>query len=225
MGENIGAVARAMSNFSLQHLRIVNPRDGWPNSKAQAMAAHGDFVLNKARIYSNLKEAIADTNLVFSTVGNHRDMPQKTIFSHEIVELCSNYGAKSPSMTIAFLFGRESNGLSNEEIALSDYIINIATSPCNPSINLGVAAAIIAYEIAKIFFSSVISQSNNRQQPAIVKQDITVLTRRFCNRVILNNAIDQTKLALLPQKLHRILSKASLTRAEVKLLHWLLRNI
>jgi tRNA/rRNA methyltransferase len=143
MGENIGAAARAMSNFGIEDLRIVNPRDGWPNSKAYDLAAHGSYVLDNAQIYTSLKSASNDLNFLYATTIQPRDMDKQVLHPKQLQQA-------DASSNIGIIFGRERSGLTNEEISLADAIISIPTSSKNPSLNLAQAVAIASYELSQL---------------------------------------------------------------------------
>ena len=143
MGENIGAAARAMKNFGLRDLRIVLPRDGWPNEKAVSMSAGGVDIIHSARIYQTLEEAIADREFVLATTSASRDMNKDNIFSYEIGGIAERIDK------LGIVFGRESSGLSNQEISLCNKIISINADLEYSSLNLAQAICIICYEIYK----------------------------------------------------------------------------
>lgn len=144
MGENIGAAARVMKNFGLNDLRIVSPRDRWPNKKAENMSAGGVDVIQKAKIYHTLEEAISDRQFVFATAAASRDMNKDHIFSYEIDKTLASIDR------LGILFGRESSGLSNQEISLCNKIITINTESEYSSLNLAQAICIICYELYKV---------------------------------------------------------------------------
>ena len=157
MGENIGAVARAMSNFGLSELRIVAPRDGWPNKKASEMAAGGLSIIENAKIYDDFASSMADIHVAYATTARPRDMVKRLlppeIAMQEATKLAN-------SAKIAFVFGPERTGLENGEITLCDNIISIATAHENPSLNLAQCSVIIGYEWLKAsseFSASVIA--------------------------------------------------------------------
>lgn len=140
MGENIGASARAMKNFGLTDLRIVSPRDGWPNQKAQIMSAHAIDVINNAKIYESLSHSIADLSFVYATTGATRNMNKNYILSR-------NLAKDMPNTNIGIMFGRESSGLTNEEISHANKILVIDTDKNFPSLNISQAVGIICYEL------------------------------------------------------------------------------
>jgi tRNA/rRNA methyltransferase len=137
MGENIGATARAMHNFGIKELRIVAPRDGWPNPKALDMAANAKEITEKAEIFDDLESAIADCQYVLATSARRRDI-NKPGYAPE-------QATQQQKGKTAILFGPERSGLTNEDVALADALIHIPVSPDNPSLNIAQAAVIIAY--------------------------------------------------------------------------------
>ncbi len=141
LGENIGASARAMANFGLTDLRIVAPRDGWPNRKAEVMAAEGKAVLEAARVFETLAEALSDLQLVLATTARDRGVTKPVLTPAEGARRLRAAGAAKTGL----LFGNERAGLDNEEISLSSAVITIPTSEFS-SLNLGQAVLLTAYE-------------------------------------------------------------------------------
>jgi tRNA/rRNA methyltransferase len=145
LGENIGAAARVMSNFGVNDLRIVEPRNGWPNPKAQEMAAHGAQVLEGAKLYATTEEAIADLNFVFATSARTRDMVKPALSPREAALEAAEIQAAGGRVGV--LFGCERTGLSNDEVSFAHRIVAVDTNSTNPSLNLAQAVAIITYEM------------------------------------------------------------------------------
>lgn len=144
MGENIGATARAMLNYRLDELRIVNPRDGWPNEKANAMAAGALETMKPVKIFETLKYAIEDCNFIYTTAAFDRHMAKPVMNAHDAaidIKARAETGQK-----IAIVFGRERSGLNNDEIAAGQVLISIPVNPEFASLNLAQAALVIAYE-------------------------------------------------------------------------------
>ena len=139
MGENIGAAARVMANFGLDDLRIVNPRDGWPNPKALEMSAHAEGVIQNAKIFESLAEAAADLHYLYATTVRKRGLDKEVISPKEIV-----FNGKT-----GIVFGGERTGLENDEVALCDKIISIPVAEYK-SINLAMSVGIICYQISQI---------------------------------------------------------------------------
>src|SRR5271170_2642800 len=144
LGENIGAAARAMANFDLSRLRIVNPRQGWPNDKARMMATGATRILDGAELYDTLEGAIADCNFVLATTARAHDQAKPVIGA---AEAAAEMGPRvEAGERVAILFGRERNGLENDEVALADRIITLPVNPAFASLNLAQAVVIVAYE-------------------------------------------------------------------------------
>ncbi|MBG52640.1 MAG: RNA methyltransferase [Alphaproteobacteria bacterium] len=144
LGANIGASARAMLNFGLTELRIVAPRDGWPNEHAVKAAAGADELIKKAQIFDTVADAVADLDYVLATTARPRDMV-KTVFTPE-------EGAKRLSGEMraggrpGVLFGAERMGLHNDDVALADAVITAPLNPGFSSLNLGQAVLLVSYE-------------------------------------------------------------------------------
>jgi tRNA/rRNA methyltransferase len=144
LGENIGAAARAMLNFGLTDLRLIAPRDGWPNKKADAMAVGAVKVLEQARVFETAEAAVADLGLVFATTGRDRLMAKRVSTPDEaVVELAAELAQKR---TCGIMFGAERMGLTNEEVILADAILTVPTNPHFASLNLAQSVAVVGYE-------------------------------------------------------------------------------
>lgn len=143
LGENIGAAARIAANFGFSDLRIVNPRDGWPNPAAEAMAA-GALEVITPQVYARLEDALKDIHTVYATTARPRDMEKIVYGADEAIALAK--AKQSQGQTIGILFGAEKAGLHNDVIAGADAIITLPISPKFSSLNLAQAVAVIAYE-------------------------------------------------------------------------------
>ena len=144
LGENIGAAARAMLNCGLSDLRLVQPRDGWPNVKALGAASGADAVLSGARVYPTVDEAVADLNLVHATTARPREMLKPELAPRAAVTALRDAGRAGARLGL--LFGPEKAGLKNEELVLADAIVRIPLNPAFASLNLAQAVLIMAYE-------------------------------------------------------------------------------
>jgi len=147
LGENIGMVARAMANFGLTELRLVNPRDGWPSEKARAAASRADHVIDAVRVFSDLPSAIADLNFVFATTARERDGFKPVRGPVEAGRALRARGAAGQRTGI--LFGRERFGLDNEEVGLADEIVTFPVDPGFASLNIAQAVLLMSYEWMK----------------------------------------------------------------------------
>jgi len=148
LGENIGMAARAMGNFALTRLRIVNPRDGWPNLSAQRAAAGADHILAGAELFDSVDQAVADCTLLFATTARAHDQAKPVVgpqaAAAEMVGQIRSGGA------VGILFGRERYGLQNEEVGLANRIITFPVNPGFASLNLAQAALLVGYEWFKL---------------------------------------------------------------------------
>lgn len=144
LGENIGASARAMANFGLNDLRLVRPRDGWPNPKALAAASRADSVIAAVRVYADEREATADTPRVYATSARDRELTKPVLTPDRAaaeMRAFERQGIKS-----AVLFGGERAGLTNDQISLADVIISVPVNPAFGSLNLAQAVLLLGYE-------------------------------------------------------------------------------
>jgi tRNA/rRNA methyltransferase len=148
LGENIGMAARAMGNFALTRLRIVNPRDGWPNISAQRAAAGADHILENVELFDTVEQAVADCTLLFATTARAHDQA-KPVVAPEIAAQAMA-GELKGGGTVGILFGRERYGLQNEEVALANRIITFPVNPGFASLNLAQAVLLIGYEWFKL---------------------------------------------------------------------------
>ncbi|MEC9245809.1 MAG: RNA methyltransferase [Pseudomonadota bacterium] len=147
LGENIGMVARAMANFGLAELRLVSPRDGWPNEKARAAASRADHVINAATVFETPADAVADLNFVLATTARPRDNFKPVRGPVEAAaDLRSRFAADQKT---GILFGRERWGLTNEEVALADEIVTFPVNPAFASLNIAQAVLLMSYEWIK----------------------------------------------------------------------------
>jgi tRNA/rRNA methyltransferase len=144
LGENIGKAARAMLNFGLTDLRLVAPRDGWPNPAAGPAASGADEVLEKARVFESVAEAVADCPHVYATTVRKRGLVIPVVSPEEAVREIR--AAPEPS---AILFGAERSGLESEEVAIAAKILTVAINPVFRSLNLAQAVILVAYEWSK----------------------------------------------------------------------------
>lgn len=144
MGENIGAAARAMLNCGIEDLRIVNPRDGWPNERANAMASGAFDKMPPVQVYNTTAEALADCHYSYATTARIRDMVKPVMTAKEAAADART--REGQGQKIAYLFGAERAGLDNEDVALSHAIITIPVNPDFSSLNLGQGVLLCAYE-------------------------------------------------------------------------------
>ena len=144
MGENIGTAARAMLNFGLTDLRLVDPRDGWPNVKAVNAAARATDVLDNVRLFDTTAEAVADLRHVFATTARPRFMLKPTTSPRAAATQMRRWGGLDEPCGV--LFGRERTGLENDDVVLADTILTVPINPAYVSLNLAQAVLLVGYE-------------------------------------------------------------------------------
>ena len=144
MGENIGASARGMWNFGLERMRIVAPRDGWPNQKAVAMASGAGRLLDEALLFPTFTDAIADQHFIFATTARPRDLLKPIYSPEEAMKLA--FSKISRGQNVGFAFGPERSGLENLDIVKANAIVSVPVNAKFPSLNLAQCALLLAYE-------------------------------------------------------------------------------
>ncbi|MGD9738834.1 MAG: RNA methyltransferase [Bauldia sp.] len=143
LAENIGTTARAMANFGLGELRLVAPRQ-WPHEMAHRAASGADFVLDAAKVYPTLRDAIADLHFVFASTARPREMSKPVRGPNEAARFMRSEAVRGVRSGV--IFGRERIGLTNDEISLADEILTLPIDPRHASLNIAQAVLIVAYE-------------------------------------------------------------------------------
>lgn len=143
LGENIGMTARAMANFGLHDMRLVNPRENWLNQKTIAAAAGAGFVIEKASLFGSVREAVADLHYLYATTARERGQGKPVHGPDEAARRLSAHVKENHKVGI--LFGRERTGLENEDIALADAICTFPVDPEFASLNLSQAVLLMSY--------------------------------------------------------------------------------
>ena len=141
LGQNIGKAARAMLNFGLTEMRLVAPRDGWPNPEAGPAASGADVVIDDARLFETTAEAVADCSLVFASTVRRRDLVIPVVGPEEMAREIHSTEGRS-----AILFGPERSGLATEDVAVANRIVTVPINPDFGSLNLAQAVILLAYE-------------------------------------------------------------------------------
>ena len=152
MGENIGAAARAMMNCGLSDLRLVAPRDGWPNAAALPMAAGGKAIIETAQVFDTVAAATADISFLAATSARRRDLAIRSLDPRGAAELIVAHTSAAPDdlhdehNRAALLFGPEACGLDNDEVVLADILVTASLNPAYPSLNLAQGVLLMAWE-------------------------------------------------------------------------------
>ncbi|MCB2127338.1 MAG: RNA methyltransferase [Rhodobacteraceae bacterium] len=225
MGENIGAAARAMLNFGLTHMRMVDPRDGWPNPRAVAMASGAaGRVLDHAGVFATLPEAVADCAYVFATTARGRDLTKPVMTPERAMEHARALSAAGQK--VAVLFGPERAGLENEDVARANAIISVPVNPEFPSLNLAQAVLLCAYEWGRQGTAAapeVLALAGTELATAI---EVEKLGDHFEERLeAAGFFFPESKAEGMKLNLRNLWSRMPLTRADVQTLHGMLRQI
>lgn len=222
MGENIGAAARAMANFGLRDLRLVKPRDGWPNEKARAAASRGDTIIDAVRLFDTAEEAIADLELVFATTARPHDIA-KEVESPAVAAHSLMTSAREGAAT-GVMFGREKWGLTSDEVGLADRIVTIPVDPTFASLNIAQAVILVAYEWRRQVVGDAAWTPfvEKERSPQATKSDVLAFFGH------LEAALDKVEFFRPPEKrqhmvrnLRQIFQKARLSEQEVRTLRGL----
>jgi tRNA/rRNA methyltransferase len=145
LGENIGSCARALKNFGFSDLNIVKPRDVWPNTKARMTSVGAYDIIKSAKLFDTVDQAVKKFDIVLATSARRRDIQKK----HISVSSFSNFLKKYNKANIGIMFGPEASGLSNHDLSLANFIIQVPTANRLTSLNLSHAVIVVCYEIFK----------------------------------------------------------------------------
>ena len=156
LGENIGAAARSLKNFNFENLRLVSPRDSWPNKSATYTAVEAKDIVYKAKVFPNIDRAVADLDYVFATTSRSRSVNKKIIDLSKAIKIIKKQSIHNKKTGI--FFGPEASGLSNDDLINANYLVNIPTSNKFKSLNLSHAVTIFAFELftASIKFEPIV---------------------------------------------------------------------
>ncbi|MDP5308136.1 RNA methyltransferase [Paracoccus spongiarum] len=224
MGENIGAAARAMLNFGLTEMRLVSPRDGWPNPKAVAMASGAaGQVLDRARVYPGLAHAMEGIELAFATTARGREL-SKPVHTPET----AMQAARAHQGRTAIIFGPERTGLENDDVARANAIVTVPVNPDFPSLNLAQAVLLMGYEWGREVLPAQPAPQPRRpdaETPAD-RVEIERLGDHYEDRLAeAGFFFPETKAASMRLNLRNMWARLPLTRGDVRILHGLLRQL
>lgn len=218
LGENIGMVARAMLNCGLGDLRLVRPRDGWPNPAAESAASGADAVLERARLFYTLGDAIADLDRIYAATARSRDMTKPVVTPRQAALEVRE--AEAAGREVGLLFGPERSGLTSDDVALADAIVQVPLNPAFSSLNLAQAVLLIGYEWYQTEVeipARSLSMANTR--PATKEELINFFER-------LEATLEDTGFLRPPERrpamvrnLRSLFTRADLTDQEVRSLH------
>jgi tRNA/rRNA methyltransferase len=224
MGENIGAAARAMWNFGLDRMRLVAPRDGWPNPKAVAMASGAGRVLDHVGLHADTGSAIADMNYVFATTARNRDLTKPVMSPQRAMEHAR--GLIAGGQKVAVLFGPERAGLQNEDIVRANALISVPVNPAFASLNLAQCVLLTAYEWRRQSAEvspEVMEMAGTRPARNIEVQKL--LERLESSLEAVDFFWPEDKAASMRLNLQNMFSRMDLTDADIRTLHGVVRAL
>lgn len=229
ISKNIGSVARAMYNFGLKDLRLVNPSKDWFNKDVIRLSSGAFTLLKQIKIFKTVKDALHDIHINFATTARTRNMYKTSYTPQKAIHIALSL-LKSQNKKVSFLFGREKSGLNNDDTSLVNGIIHIPINPKFSSLNLAQAVVVISYEWIrqlKIFI-----QEKNQKCVFLEKTRIatTKETTNFFNH--LENKLEESKFFKVPGKqeimkinIRNLFLKANLTEQDIRILHGVVSSL
>ncbi len=235
LGENIGTAARAMANFGLSELRLVAPTNGWPNDHAIKAASGADIILEQAKLFDTLEEAVADLNFIVATTARKRDMVKPVLTPQTAASEISKHidcGEK-----VGILFGRERFGLTNDQASLANALIIAPVNPNFASLNLAQAVLLIGYEWFKLQSTGSLGRTTKEETAA--REGLGVRGSRQANRAELAGFFERLEHELdkggflhpvekrpsMIRNIRNIFTRSTLTEQEVRTLHGILSSL
>ena len=238
MGENIGAAARAMMNCGLSDLRLVAPRDGWPNASALPIAAGGKSIIENARVFDTLAAATGDISFFAATSARHRDLAIRSCDPRGAAEMIVGHthlsGGKARKVDenrAAILFGPEASGLNNDEVVLADILVTASLNPNYPSLNLAQGVLVMAWEWRMAVLAAAGQHQDEMGEPVTMDDRASVAERDyFYNR--LETALDAGGFFTAPdmvttvkRNIRALFTRAGPSKQEINTLHGILQAL
>ena len=243
MGENIGAAARAMMNCGLSDLRLVAPRDGWPNAAVLPMAAGGKAIIETAQVFDTVAAATADISFLAATSARRRDLAIRSLDPRGAAELIVAHTSAAPDdlhdehNRAALLFGPEASGLDNEEVVLADILVTASLNPAYPSLNLAQGVLLMAWEwrMAVLYAArqsaEVPGDAAHRPERASVTGRASVAERDYFYKR-LEMALDEggfftapDMVATVKRNIRALFNRAAPSKQEISTLHGILQAL
>ena len=224
LGENIGMAARAMLNCGLSSLRLVKPRDGWPNPKAQRAASGADVVLDKARVFDSVADAVGDLERVVATSARNRELSQRILSARRAA--AEMRGWIGQGERVGILFGPERTGLENDDMVHADTVLSIPLNPQFSSLNVAQAVLLVAYEWAAAGEGTPAERMSDHSTRPATKDELVNL---FAH---LERALDESGFlrnkAMRPamvNNLRALLQRSAMTEQEVRSFHGVIKYL
>lgn len=224
MGENIGGAARAMLNFGLERMRVVDPRDGWPNPKAVAMASGAGRLLDTAGPYADVQAAIGDCDYVFATTARGRELTKPVMTPEAAMERAR--GMIAVGKKVGFMFGPERAGLENDDLVHANAIVTVPVNPEFPSLNLAQCVLLLGYEWRRQVGDVAPEEMVFNRTDFASRVEVEKLGDHFENRLMdAGFFYPPAKVPGMKQSLRNMWARLGLTKAEVATFHGMLRQI
>ncbi|AJE47032.1 RNA methyltransferase [Celeribacter indicus] len=224
MGENIGGAARAMWNFGLDRMRVVAPRDGWPNPKAVAMASGAGRLLDEAGHFGSVREAVADCDYVFATTARMRGITKPVMTPERAMEHARALAAQG--RRVGVMFGPERAGLENEDVVEANAIVTVPVNPLFPSLNLAQAVLLMAYEWGRQTSEAAPEVTEMAKTDWAGHLEVEKLGDHY------EEALEQAGFFFPPEKaegmklvLRNLWSRMPLTKSDVQVFHGMMRQM
>jgi len=223
MGENIGAAARAMWNFGLDRMRLVAPRDGWPNPKAIAMASGAGRVLDHIQLTDTTTEAISDLNFVYATTARKRDLTKEVMSPERAMAHARELVASG--QRVGILFGPERAGLANEDIVQANAFISVPVNPAFASLNLAQSVLLLAYEWRRLAGQGDVAPDAAKSRFAEAGKVQAFITHLQARLDDVGFFFPENKRVSMLENLNNMFSRLPLTDADVRTLHGVIKAI
>lgn len=223
MGENIGAAARGMWNFGLDLMRVVDPRDGWPNTRAVALASGAGRLLDDAMVVPTTADAVADAAFVYATTARPRDLTKQVMTPEEAMRDAA--ARIAAGQRVAVMFGPERTGMENDDIARANAIVSVPVNPEFPSLNLGQCVLLMAYEWRRASESAT-GRMDMAGADWATQTEVQALADHYEERLeeagffFPDHKADSMKL-----NLRNLWSRMALTRTDAQMLHGMMRQM
>ena len=227
LGQNIGSIARIMKNLNFKNLRIINPRDGWPNQDAISTSAGADDILTSARVFNSISEACNDLNYLFASSARKRDLNLKPLSLVDTISSLDKIKFSRNDFKFGVLFGCESSGLSNENLIQANQLICIPSNSDFSSLNISHAVSLICWEFFKFFndlkldHNSIFFQNEN---PTM--KDMDYFYKTLCDKLEKSGFFhsDFMKKSIM-ENIKVLFNRAELSSQEIKTLSGIIKSL
>ena len=213
MGENIGSAARAIKNFNIKYLRIVNPRCNWPSQKALATSVGAKDILKSAKIYNSIEKAIGDLDIIFASTSRIRKV------NKEIISILDFKKKVEKKRKIGILFGPEDSGLSNDEITYANYLVKIPTNKKFSSLNLSHSVIIFCFELFQYFSNKKAIYKSGYKSSVAKKSEVNKFLSFIINKLDKKGFLQPNhKRKSMIRNINNIFHRLNLSEQEIRIL-------